>query len=107
MALTQDSFRDPRRLYRVKVKSPFFVTGRKDPTEVGDIIALPRSEAAEVIHSNKAVSVEEGTAAPSSSPIMRADPPDLNEMTRNINQATAELPPEPPKDAKASKSKGD
>jgi len=92
MALTQDSFRDPRRLYRVKVKSPFFITGRKDPTEVGEIIQLPRSEAAEVIHSNKASPVEEGQAAPSSSPILRADPPPT---------------PEPPKDAKASKSKGD
>jgi len=94
MALTSDSFRDPRKLYKVKVKSPFWIAGRDDPTKVGEVVSLPRSDAAEVIHSNKADPHVEGELAPSTSPILRAQPPLMPE-------------PEPTKDAKASKSKGD
>lgn len=92
MALTNESFRDPRKLYKLRVKSPFFISGREKPTEVGEVVALPRSLAAEVVHSNKAIWQDEDVAAPTQgaaqSPILRAQPP---------------LPPEPPKtDAKAS-----
>jgi hypothetical protein len=81
MALTSDSFRDPRKLYKVKVKSPFWITGREKPTEVGEVVALPRSDAAEVIHSNKAEPHVEGDMAPSTSPIKRADPPQMPKST--------------------------
>jgi hypothetical protein len=97
VTLTNESFRDPRRLYKLRVKSPFYITGRDKPTEVGEIISLPRSQAAEVIHSNKAIYADEDEVAKPAnpSPILRAQPP---------------LMPEPPKhDAKASvkSTKGD
>jgi len=89
MALTNESFRDPRKLYRMRVKSPFFITGQKEPTKVGEIISLPRSLAAELLHSNKAIYADDdGTKPANPSPILRADPP---------------LMPEPKTDAKASK----
>lgn len=91
MTLTQESFRDPRKLYRLKVKSPFFVTGQKEPTKVGEIISLPRSLAAELLHSNKVSYADEQPTTANPSPILRADPP---------------LMPEPkPTDVKTSKEK--
>ena len=54
MALTQDSFRDPRKLWAVKVTSGFFIEGRK-PAETGEILQVPRSRASELVHSGKAV----------------------------------------------------
>jgi len=53
MPLTQDSFRDPRKLYPVRAKSGFFMEGRK-AVEAGEILQLPRSVASELVHSGKA-----------------------------------------------------
>lgn len=57
MPVTQESFRDPRKLYAVEVISPFYIEGREVP-KVGDVVQLPRSMAAEVIHSGKARRLE-------------------------------------------------
>jgi len=73
MPVTQDSFRDPRRMYRVRVISPFFITGRKEPTTVGEVVELPRSTAAEIIHSNKGELAD--NPSPQNGPILRATPP--------------------------------
>lgn len=93
MTLTNESFRDPRKLYRLRVKSPFFITGQKEPTKVGEVVSLPKSAAAEVVHSNKAIWLEgdapAATPGMAQSPILRAQPP-----------LTPEQEPKP--DAKAS-----
>lgn len=109
MALTQDSFRDPRKLYKLRVKSSFFITGRLKPTEVGEIISLPRSQAAEVVHSNKAIWHEEGPAGPNPSPILRADPPVASEIEAAMKayDKSLEAQQKSATDAKASAKKGD
>jgi len=75
MALTQESFRDPRRLYQVRAKSGFFLEGRK-PVEPGEIVQVPRSIAAELVHSGKAERVEQtqAAAAPAAPTKPAADP---------------------------------
>lgn len=74
MALTQDSFRDPRRLWAVKVTSGFFMEGRK-PAEAGEILNLPRSRASELVHSGKAVYYTEPPPAPAPVPLPQAAAP--------------------------------
>jgi len=81
MALTQESFRDPRRQYAVRVLSGFFIEGREAAT-VGEILYLPRSKASELIHSGKAeaVIVDSTTAKPAAAPaaaggVVFAEPP--------------------------------
>lgn len=116
MALTNESFRDPRKLFKLRVKSPFFITGEKEPTKVGQIVALPRSLAAEVVHSNKAIWAEEQPATPgvAPSPIMRADPPQMPTPDEALaalratspEAAAAVVAPKSTTDAKASR-KGD
>jgi len=67
MALTQESFRDPRRQYAVRVLSGFFIEGREAAT-VGEILYLPRSKASELIHSGKAEAVIVDPAKPAAAP---------------------------------------
>jgi hypothetical protein len=61
MTLTQDNFRDSRAVTVLKCVSGFFLTGRLDnagkpkPVVPGEIIALPRGAAADVLHGNKAM----------------------------------------------------
>jgi len=88
MALTNDSFRDPRRLYRLKVKSPFFVSGREKPTEVGETISLPRSFAADVVHANKAEWLD-APQTEATTPVRKADPPPPPEPEAKATPTTA------------------
>ena len=88
MALTNESFRDPRKLYRCRVKSPFYVGVGQPIPKVGDIVALPRSTAAEVVHSNKAEWVDD-TRDETKSPIKRADPPPAPEESHTTTPAKA------------------
>lgn len=106
MALTNESFRDPRKLYKLKVKASFFMPDRQEPAKVGEIVSLPRSLAAELIHSNKAILHEEGPVVPSTSPILRADPPDAAQLEAAMKAYDKSIEPKSTTDAKASK-KGD
>jgi hypothetical protein len=56
MALTSDSFRDPRRMYTVKVVSGFFIS-RDKVAKAGDILQFPRSRAHELVSAGQAVFV--------------------------------------------------
>lgn len=73
MPITQDSFRDPRKHYALRVISPFFLEGR-EPTKVGEIIHVPRSRASELVHSNKAVRLTAEEIAELSKPAPAATP---------------------------------
>ena len=58
MPLTNESFRDPRKQYFVKATSGFFLEGR-EPVNVGEVVSVSRSVAAELVHGRKAVRVVE------------------------------------------------
>jgi ribosomal protein L16 Arg81 hydroxylase len=63
MALTQESFRDPRRMYTVKVISGFYIS-RDKVANPGDILQFPRSRAHELVSSGQAVHYDPPPAAP-------------------------------------------
>jgi len=72
--VTTDSFRDPRRLYAVRVLSGFFISGR-EPAKVGEVVNLPRTQAYEAVHSGKAEWVVETAAPPVAPPAVEPAPP--------------------------------
>jgi hypothetical protein len=53
MALTQASFRDPRKQFAMKVLSGFIIEGR-EPALTGDIVNVSLSVARDLMHSKKA-----------------------------------------------------
>lgn len=59
MPLTPDSFRsDPRRRVRVRALGGFYLEGREKPVVEDEVVELPFSMAAGLIHSNKAAAYD-------------------------------------------------
>lgn len=52
MALTNESFRDPRKQYTLRAISGFYLADRA--VKPGETVNVPRSIAAELLHGNKA-----------------------------------------------------
>lgn len=74
--LTQQNFRpDPRRRVFVEALLGFWLDGRKDPVQPGEVLEIAWSDAVQLFHSNKAVQCDGPARAAPKAPTPPAHAP--------------------------------